>query len=108
MAPELCQESSYDYKVDVWAVGVITFILLSGQPPFYDRSSQGAFRKENIYSDIISPDSEPEYHKVHCSEEGKNFIKSCLQKNSSARANYEELLNHEWLSKFDDTEMVVG
>ena len=39
MAPELCKEIEYDYKVDVWAVGVITYILLVGQPPFYDRNA---------------------------------------------------------------------
>ena len=39
MAPELCEQVAYDNKVDVWAVGVITFILLTGYPPFYDRSS---------------------------------------------------------------------
>ena len=30
MAPELCKEVEYDMKVDVWAVGVITYILLVG------------------------------------------------------------------------------
>ena len=39
MAPELCDERHYDNKVDVWAVGVIAFILLTGTPPFYDRRS---------------------------------------------------------------------
>jgi len=34
MAPELVQEIAYDNKVDVWSVGVITYILMSGSPPF--------------------------------------------------------------------------
>jgi len=34
MAPELCKEEAYDNKVDVWAVGCILFVLLSGMPPF--------------------------------------------------------------------------
>jgi serine/threonine protein kinase len=34
MAPEIFEESGYDEKVDIWAVGVITYILLSGRPPF--------------------------------------------------------------------------
>ena len=38
MAPELCKETQYDFKVDCWAVGVIAYILLSGSPPFYDKS----------------------------------------------------------------------
>ena len=34
MAPELCQPQPYTSKVDVWAVGVITYLLLVGKPPF--------------------------------------------------------------------------
>ena len=38
MAPELCQiPTAYDDKVDIWAVGVITYILLSGKCPFRAR-----------------------------------------------------------------------
>ena len=50
MAPELCQERAYGPNVDVWAVGVITYILLTGKPPFYDRTNRG---KQGIYDDII-------------------------------------------------------
>jgi serine/threonine protein kinase len=34
MAPELCNEVEYDNKVDVWATGVITYVLLTGAAPF--------------------------------------------------------------------------
>lgn len=37
MAPELCSKLPYDNKVDVWAVGVICYMLLNGRPPFMDR-----------------------------------------------------------------------
>ena len=33
-APEIAKQEQYDEKVDVWAVGVITHILLTGCPPF--------------------------------------------------------------------------
>lgn len=46
MAPELCREDKYDNKVDVWAIGVISFVLLTGTPPFYDKSGRG---KQGIY-----------------------------------------------------------
>ena len=40
MAPELCKEEAYDFKVDVWSIGVITYVLLAGMPPFYDKSGK--------------------------------------------------------------------
>lgn len=47
MAPELCSEDEYDKRVDVWSTGVITYVLLSGQPPFLGNS------KEEIYKAVI-------------------------------------------------------
>lgn len=43
MAPEIVREDTYDEKVDTWSVGVITYILLSGRPPFKGRSKQEMF-----------------------------------------------------------------
>lgn len=60
MAPELVQELEYDCKVDVWAIGVITFIALTGQPPFFDQC--GTPSKESIYACIKN--SEPAYKKL--------------------------------------------
>lgn len=34
MAPELADNEFYDCRVDVWSLGVITYILLIGRPPF--------------------------------------------------------------------------
>ena len=34
MAPEVINSQSYDSKVDIWSLGVITFILLTGTVPF--------------------------------------------------------------------------
>jgi serine/threonine protein kinase len=34
MAPEIIREEKYNEKVDIWSVGIVTYILLSGRPPF--------------------------------------------------------------------------
>ena len=46
MAPELCAEEEYDQRVDTWSIGVITYILLSGMPPFVGQD------KDKIYAAI--------------------------------------------------------
>jgi calcium-dependent protein kinase len=46
MAPEIIREEPYDEKVDIWSVGTIAYILLSGRPPFAGKS------KPEIFSSI--------------------------------------------------------
>jgi len=94
MAPELCKEDAYDNKVDVWSVGVITYILLSGSPPFYDRKRTNT--KQAIYNDIIK--NQPDYSVLKTkSTLAEEFIKSALSKQSKTRASIEDLLNHDWI-----------
>lgn len=38
MAPELCDKMPYDEKVDVWAVGVVAYMLICGKPPFVNKN----------------------------------------------------------------------
>lgn len=44
MAPEVIMEKKYDFKVDVWSIGVICYILLSGRPPFKGRAKDDIFK----------------------------------------------------------------
>lgn len=45
MAPEIVRQIAYDNKVDVWAVGVITFFLMSGKFPFNNDINHGPRQK---------------------------------------------------------------
>jgi serine/threonine protein kinase len=43
MAPEIVRQRKYDSKVDVWSIGVITYVLLSGRPPFFGQGKDAIF-----------------------------------------------------------------
>jgi serine/threonine protein kinase len=43
MAPELAKEQPYSKSVDIWAIGVITHILLTGSPPFPGKTKEDIF-----------------------------------------------------------------
>ena len=40
MAPEMIQEKPYDYKVDIWALGILLFELIQGTAPFRGEKGQ--------------------------------------------------------------------
>jgi serine/threonine protein kinase len=43
MAPEIVKNLPYDTKVDIWSLGVVSYILLSGRPPFNGKSKEQIF-----------------------------------------------------------------
>jgi serine/threonine protein kinase len=99
-APEIFSQSSYDEKCDVWSIGVITYIMLAGLPPFieYDESMSSPFwvyvnqMKKNPEMELQFP---PKLFKK-ISLQAQNFIKQCLEKNPLRRARSTDLLSHSW------------
>ena len=92
MSPELIERKSYDQSVDIWSIGIITYMLLSGRAPFSGKSKedlQNAIRNKNI--DL----NKPYFEKI--SPEAKDFILRCCIKKVSERASAQELLKHPWL-----------
>lgn len=81
MAPEIINENPYDEKVDIWSVGVITYILLSGRPPFGGKSKPDIFnsikRNEVSFNHQI-------WQKI--TPEAKDFLLKALNKDKSKRA----------------------
>jgi len=92
-APEvLTGETAYDKSVDLWSVGVITYVLLCGYPPFYATSQPALFEKIiNARYDF----PEPEW--TYISDTAKDFIKNLLVLKSAKRLTAEECLEHPFL-----------
>ena len=92
MAPEMFTKS-YTNKCDIWAIGVITFMLLSGYPPFNGISDQ------EIYKSIrtIAYNFDAKEWKL-VSEQAKDFISKIFVP-QEVRPSAEELLEHAWIKK---------
>lgn len=43
MAPEIIKKIKYDAKVDIWSLGVMAYIILSGKPPFSGKTKDEIF-----------------------------------------------------------------
>uniref|UniRef100_A0A673AB81 Serine/threonine-protein kinase DCLK2 n=1 Tax=Sphaeramia orbicularis TaxID=375764 RepID=A0A673AB81_9TELE len=95
VAPEIIAETGYGLKVDIWAAGVITYILLCGFPPF--RSENNV--QEELFDQILRGKLEfpsPDWDTI--SLPAKMLISQMLQVNVDARFTAEEVLSHPWVT----------
>ncbi len=81
----------YGARVDAWAVGVLTFELLAGFPPFFDQS------RTNTEERIVT--KTPEYP-ANISDEAKSFISKALYKSAADRPTIQDMLNHTWIDQY--------
>ena len=80
MAPELFQRKNYNEKVDIWSVGVITYMLLSGRSPFPGKTKE---EKKKLILEANINFNKPAFKNV--SSEAKDFIIMCLNKDVEQR-----------------------
>lgn len=95
VAPEIIAETGYGLKVDIWAAGVITYILLCGFPPF--RSENNV--QEELFDQILRGKLEfpsPDWDTI--SLPAKMLISQMLQVNVDARFTADEVLSHPWVT----------
>jgi len=100
IAPEVLSRE-YDEKCDVWSLGVVLYILLSGSPPFTGSSDREVLRKVHLgYYDFDSKDYlEPTWRNV--SNSAKDIIRRMLILDPAKRPSARELLHHQWLKQSD-------
>jgi len=105
IAPEVIQ-GKYTIHCDLWSLGVITFIMLFGYPPFYANPSQfGSLTNQKIFSLICKgfyPISKKGYgpffnSDMPVSDSAKDFISKLLTLDTAKRMTAAEALDHPWL-----------
>ncbi|EGB05703.1 hypothetical protein AURANDRAFT_54494 [Aureococcus anophagefferens] len=96
VAPEILENRQYGCAVDMWSVGVLTFVLLGGYPPFHDDNEAKLF--ERIKCAQFNFD--PQYWDV-VSADAKDFIRKLLNNNPGVRLTAEQAILHPWLVKGD-------
>ena len=92
IAPEILERHPYNYKVDIWSLGVLMYYILSGELPFVQNSKGledmilNTCRKELKFSNKFD----------NISKEAIDLIKGCLQKKPENRMGIDELITHIW------------
>uniref|UniRef100_A0A672FCR8 Serine/threonine-protein kinase DCLK2 n=1 Tax=Salarias fasciatus TaxID=181472 RepID=A0A672FCR8_SALFA len=95
VAPEIIAESGYGLKVDIWAAGVITYILLCGFPPF--RSDNNL--QEDLFDQILLGRLDfPSPYWDNITDSAKELIGKMLQVNVEARYTAQDVLSHPWVT----------
>lgn len=92
VAPEVIAAIKYGLKADMWSLGVIVYILLSGYLPFHGSTVQKMFRRI-----VKGQYSFHEQYWAGISEDAKDFVRNLLDINTSRRMSAEDALKHSWV-----------
>ncbi|CAN1227154.1 Calcium-dependent protein kinase 16 [Linum perenne] len=96
VAPEVLQRKSGP-ESDVWSIGVITYILLCGRRPFWDKTEDG------IFKEVLR--NKPDFRRKPwptISHSAKDFIRKLLVKDPRARLTAAQALSHPWVREGGD------
>ncbi|KAJ8558325.1 hypothetical protein K7X08_005091 [Anisodus acutangulus] len=96
VAPEVLKRRSGP-ESDVWSIGVITYILLCGRRPFWDKTEDG------IFKEVLR--NKPDFRRKpwsNISNSAKDFVKKLLVKDPRARLTAAQALSHPWVREGGD------
>uniref|UniRef100_A0A8C5FVH5 MAPK interacting serine/threonine kinase 1 n=1 Tax=Gadus morhua TaxID=8049 RepID=A0A8C5FVH5_GADMO len=123
MAPEVVEvftdeASFYDKRCDLWSLGVILYILLSGSPPFtghcgsdcgWDRGEMCKTCQSHLFESIQEGKYEfPERDWARISEEAKDLISKLLVRDANLRSSAAQVLQHPWVQGVRPTQWTLA
>ena len=100
MAPEVLMGMDYNFSSDVWSIGVIAYLLLTGYLPFDDEESDKEVVRKTLFESI--PFDNDSWKNI--SNQAKEFIKKILIKDKEQRMTIEDILKDQWLEIYAEIE----
>ena len=92
VSPEVL-DGNYDIRCDLWSLGVIAYMLLSGNPPFNGKNTEDLVKKIKT----TDYDFEDEIWDNEISKDAQEFIEKLLHYDPEKRMLIDEALEHNWL-----------
>ena len=96
-SPEVLCGNEYDKSVDIWSLGILTYLLLVGRLPFdHPEDDENEIARQTINDPL--PFTEQKWNII--SEEAKDFVNKCLEKEPCDRIKITDILQHKWITKY--------
>lgn len=96
VSPDVLRNEGYTSQCDVWSLGIVTFMLLSGYPPFHGEQASMVVKIKRGKVDWI------ERRWKNVSLLGRNFVEQLLTLDPDKRPNIKQAIDHEWLQSVSD------